>query len=80
MTTIKQLYTFRELLEKYPLVVKNYGWTERKLGEFLAGEVLEGKYSDTERKNLVYEWSFIDLLNFMDRKFEKRKTNYGKLG
>ena len=69
----------QELIDKYPKVFENFGWTAQSIGYYLAGELLTGRYSHTEKKNLISENSFLELIEYMDRRLRNRITNYGKV-
>ena len=78
MSSGNHYFSCQELIDKYPKVFENFGWTAQTVGYLLSAELLSGKYSHTEKKNLINEKSFLELVEFMDQRSKNRITNYGK--
>lgn len=71
-------YTPSELIEKYP-EVSNVGWTPIKIGVFLNAGLLLGYHCNSEKKNLIEEESFLDLIDFfneLNQKDTKHKIKF----
>ena len=60
-------YSPSELFEKYPQVAK-FGWTAVKIGVFFHAGLLSGYFSIKERKALIEENSFFELIQFYNQK------------
>jgi hypothetical protein len=65
--------TCAELIEKYP-DVDILGWDARNLGIYHAGTLLIGKRSGRESKTLIYEPSFLELMEFANNQLFNRRV------
>lgn len=65
--------TCAELIEKYPNV-DLLGWSARNLGIYQSGTLLIGKRSGRESKTLIYEPSFLELMDFANNQLDKRRV------
>lgn len=65
--------TCAELIEKYPNV-DLLGWSARNLGIYQSGTLLIGKRSGRESKTLIYEPSFLELMEFANNQLDKRRV------
>lgn len=63
MNTEHNYLTPEELIKKYP-EVKDIGWTSSKIGVFFSGGLLQGKHCKREKRSLIRESSFIDLIDY----------------
>lgn len=73
MNAPKDLYTPEELIQKYPQV-KMIGWTSTKIGIFFHSGLLIGYQSRKERKALILEDSFIELVDYMNHVALKKQV------
>lgn len=62
MTTL-DYYTPDELMQRYPQV-KMLGWNSSKIGIFFSSGLLIGYHGGKEKKALILESSFIELIEF----------------
>jgi hypothetical protein len=78
MKALIDFYTPEELIQKYPQV-KMVGWTSTKIGIFFHSGLLIGYHSGKERKALILEDSFIELVDYMNHvAFKKQVPIYRK--
>ena len=70
--TPAKLFTPAELIEIYPNV-NAIGWTSTKIGIFFRAGLLNGFISGKEKKALITEESFIDLMKYYDIVTSKKK-------
>jgi len=63
MSTVHNYLTPEELIQKYP-EVKDIGWTSSKIGVFFNAGLLQGRHCKKEKRSLIRESSFIDLIDY----------------
>jgi hypothetical protein len=63
MRTFSDYLSPEELIRKYE-ETEILGWTAGKIGIFYSAGLLHGKHSSKERKNLILESSFINLIHY----------------
>lgn len=68
-STINDLLTPVQLVKKYPQV-ESLGWNASKIGTFFSAGLLLGKRKML--KSLIYEKSFLQLLEYVDKVTDKR--------
>lgn len=65
------VFTPQELVDKYPMV-KKLGWNASKVGIFFHSGLLQGKIGTHERKTLIFESSFISLIDYAKQLYSNR--------
>ncbi len=63
MATQHDYYTPEELMQRFPQL-KMLGWNSSKIGIFFSSGLLIGYHSGKEKKALILESSFIELIEF----------------
>lgn len=73
MDTAFNYFTPEELMQKYP-EVKSIGWTSSKLGIFANSGLLIALQHKREKKTLILESSFIELIEFYNSVVLKKQV------
>ena len=70
--TEKERYyvSYEEILETIPQA-EYYCWTPTRIGILRSGQLIQGKNSRSEKRNLVALESAIDLINFTKDRFDR---------
>jgi hypothetical protein len=72
MNAPQDFYTPEELINLYPQV-KMIGWTSSKIGIFFSSGLLVGYTCKKEKKALILEASFIELIDFYNAVILKKQ-------
>lgn len=73
MNIQQDYYTPEELMQRFPQV-KTLGWSSSKIGIFFSSGFLIGYHSGKEKKALILESSFIELIEFTNNIFIKKQV------
>jgi hypothetical protein len=73
MNARNDFLTPEELAQKYPQV-QDIGWTSSKIGVFFSAGLLIGKQCKKEKKSLILESSFIELMEYYNQLILKRQV------
>jgi hypothetical protein len=73
MNAPQDFYTPEELIQRYPQV-KMIGWTDTKIGIFFHAGLLIGFQCRKERKALILESSFVELVEYLNHVTLKRQV------
>lgn len=68
----KDLYTPRELINKYPNLI-TIGWDERFITALLKKGLVAGKVRNGNNTSFIELNSFCDLVTYMNNRLEKSK-------
>lgn len=72
-----EFLTPTEVIEKYPEVAQQFGWTAKDIGSFLKSRLLQGHFSPSLRKSLINEASVKKLIAYANEQIENQKVkNY----
>lgn len=72
MNALHNYLTPDELIQKYPQV-KDISWTSSKIGVFFSAGLLLGKICKKEKKALILESSFIELIEYYNHVVLKKQ-------
>jgi hypothetical protein len=64
--------TPQELMHSYPQV-KRLGWNSAKIGVFFSSGMLQGYCCVKERRSMILESSFLELMDYVDTVTAKKR-------
>lgn len=77
MANKTEFLTPTEVIEKYPEVAQQFGWTPKDIGSFLKNRLLQGHYSTSLKRSMIKEESFKRLIAYANEQIENQKVkNY----
>jgi hypothetical protein len=71
-----EFLTPTEVIERYPEVAQQFGWTAKDIGSFLKSKLLQGHFSPSMRKSLINEASVIKLIAYANEQIENQKVKF----
>jgi hypothetical protein len=72
-----EFLTPTEVIEKYPEVSRQFGWTAKHIGSFLKSRLLQGYFNVALRKSMIDEASVKRLITYANEQIENQKVkNY----
>jgi hypothetical protein len=72
-----EFLTPTEVIEKYPEVFQQFGWTAKHIGSFLKSRLLQGHFNAALRKSMIDEASVKRLIAYANEQIENQKVkNY----
>lgn len=74
-----EYHTPEELMQRFPQV-KKFGWNSSKIGIFFHSNLLIGYFCGREKKGLILESSFQELIEFTNGVFRKRNVHTNPIG